>query len=80
MSEPVAQLQEIILLLATNPVAAAERIEALAAILLEQAAAIRAEASVGGGFRDGGGMGDQCKMSVIGPDGQEKQRVDTTRN
>lgn len=71
MTDPAAEVSLIARLLAADPAAAADRLDALAEQLGAQAAALRAQAD--GGWRSGGGAGDRVTIQVVGPDGRVKQ-------
>ncbi len=76
-----SNLREILVLLTTNPLKAADLIDGMAYRLHDQAKAIRQAVCEGRDPRiNPGGMGDVVKMQVIGPDGDLKQSVDTSRN
>jgi hypothetical protein len=66
--------------LSTDPLSAADRLDALADELRKRASLLREAdqaAPSAHGFRSSGGMGDRAKMQVVGPDGKVKQATDT---
>ena len=64
-------------LAATDPAAAADRMEAMAARLMAAARKLRSSAAGRGGTRDTGGSTDRVQMEVRGPDGEVKYKTDT---
>lgn len=72
-------LREILELLATDPLLAADAIDRYADQLKERAREIRELVERGRTAQADapGGMGDRVKMAVVGPDGGVKQTVDT---
>lgn len=76
----LGDLREVLSLLARDPLAAADRIDAIANRLHEQAEAIRSRFRSEDPYTVPGGMTDRVKANVIGPDGQIKQSIDTGRN
>ncbi len=78
MNNPSSELYQIAELLSSDPLAAADAIDALANRLHAKAQELRdGVASTGESFRSPGGMTDRVKMSVHGPDGTIKQEIDT---
>lgn len=67
--QALAQLQ-------SDPDGAADRLEKLAAKLLEVAKQLRSRKTLSD-FQTPGGMGERVRIDVVGPDGQVKQQVDT---
>jgi hypothetical protein len=72
---PVSRLREVLALLVTNPLAAADKLDELADELHRQADAIRSRAE--DPFKVQDGMADRVKMKVQGRDGETKQYIDT---
>lgn len=68
------ELQQIVSLLLTDPLAAADRIDALADRLHAEAAKVRARAEGNAPFASPGGAMDRAFLNVVGPDGRLKQR------
>lgn len=64
---------EVLGLLGSDPVAAANRLDALADEY--RALAQRLRGSVG--YQSRGGTGDRVRMQVVGPDGAIRQTIDT---
>lgn len=74
--------RELLVLLAADPLKAADRIDGLADQLRAAAARVRdAAAASGGDDGDGAkapdGMTDRVRARVLGPDGTLKQTIDT---
>jgi hypothetical protein len=71
-------LQEILVLLTTDPPRAADRMDELAERIRESAARVRAAARAAEttptAFASPGGAVDRAFLDVIGPDGRLKQR------
>lgn len=59
----------------TNPSAAADELERVAAKLMEAARKLRQRETEG--MRSKGGVSDRVQMRVVGPDGKTKQSTDT---
>jgi hypothetical protein len=72
--EELRQIAELVL---TDPPAAADRIDAVADRLHEQANALRASVRPEVPYRVPSGMNDRIKMRVMGPDGKIRQEIDT---
>lgn len=72
------RLREALSLMATNPAAAADLLEGMAAKLMQHARSLRALAARGQNpLSSPGGMGDRCRIQVIGPGGEIKQEGGT---
>lgn len=69
-------LADLLRLIADDPIAAAGRLEGMAAKLTELAAALRAGNSP---TLDTPGVGDRVQMNLVGPDGRVRQQVDSQR-
>jgi hypothetical protein len=68
----MSEIQEILTLLLNNPLAAADRMDALADRLHAEAVKIRTRAQ--SPWASPGGAMDRATLNVIGPDGRLKQR------
>jgi hypothetical protein len=78
MLEPLADMNRILALLATDPLSAADAIDGLADRLHGQADMIRnAMAKEQSPFKVPGGIVDIVKMNVVGPNGEIKQSITT---
>jgi hypothetical protein len=75
------RLREALSLMASDPEAAADLLEGMAARLLEHARSLRsvaaARAAQENPFASGGGMGDSARIQVVGPDGKIKADINT---
>lgn len=77
MTEPI-QLQDVLALLTSDPMRAADEMCKLADQLRAGAEELRARHS--DPFKVPGGLSDRVRMSVVGPNGEVKQRIDTDSN
>ncbi len=83
MTDPLTNLRAVLDLLATDPLRAADHLDAMADRLRQQALAIREQARQAtpeNPYKVPGGMADVVKMQVRGPGGELKQSIDTSRN
>jgi proline racemase len=72
------RLREALSLMVSDPAAAADLLEGMAAKLMEHARALRAVVARGGNpLSSPGGMGDSARMQVYGPDGKLRSTHDT---
>lgn len=73
--ETVRAVRDMLEEMAQNPLAAADRLDAMAVDIHGLAERLRQQPA--SGYRDPGGMADRVRISVVGPDGQTKQETDT---
>ena len=76
----LSQIADLLELAVTEPLRAADELDGWASQLKDVADALRASVKDDGAPKDSGGIGERVMMRVVGPEGQEKQFIDTGRN